>query len=306
MTRWTTFAATFLAIMTLSQPQAKQLAISFDDSPRTANGYLNGPERAHKLLAALKNNGVDQSAFFSVTSRLDSEGRKRLKSYSDAGHIIANHTHTHPDLNKMSLHDYIAEIEQAHKALASYPTFKSWFRFPYLREGDTPEKRDGMRVWFEQNDYLNAYITLNNYDWYIESLFQNAIKNHQQVDFEALEHFYVDTIIEGIDFYDGLANKYLSRSPKHVLLLHENDIAALFVGKLVQKLKKQGWEIIPITAAYDDKIADYHLERTLRYNPGRIGEIALDKGMSKGLWHQTLDEDYLKQQFEQNVLKRSK
>lgn len=285
------------------QVMAKELAITFDDSPRAAKGYLDGPKRARTLIDHLEQHDVEQVAFFSVSQGLDEEGKKRLAAYDAAGHLIANHTHTHPNINESTFAAYKEEFLQADVALKGYKNFKKWFRFPYLREGDTLEKRDGMRHLFKEKGYFNAYITLNNYDWYMEVLFQDAVKQQGvEFNFEAMKDFYVAVIIEGIEYYDQMAIKHIQRSPKHVLLLHEMDISALFIGDLVDALREKGWSIITPEAAYSDPIAQYQTEQVLKFNPGRIGEIARAKGQKKGLWHNTLDEAYLKQRFEAEVL----
>ncbi len=292
-----------LLCCTTSEIQAKEMAITFDDAPRVANGYLTGPERAKRLIESLSQHGIHQVTFFANSKRLDDEGLKRLNTYADAGHFIANHTHDHPDFNKTNLKVYIENFLTAHAQLSSLTNFKKLFRFPYLREGDTQEKRDGMRALIAKHGYFNAYITLNNYDWYIETLFQNAIKQNRLKDHGAVREFYVQQLLSSIEYYDQMAIKYLGRSPKHVLLLHENDVAALFIGDLIDALSAKGWRFISLEEAYSDEIAQYQTQQLLKYNPGRIGEIAKDKGQNKGLWHHSLDETYLKQQFDELVQK---
>lgn len=282
---------------------AKSLAITLDDAPRAATGYFDGPTRAKTLLTELKQHNVPQLAFFAVGSKIDEEGRERLITYANAGHVIAHHSNTHPDFNKASLEDYIADFNQAETALKDLPNYQKWYRFPYLREGDTAKKRDGMRELLQQKGYLNAYITLNNYDWYLENLFQNAIKQGQTVDFEALERLYVSLIMESIEYYDEMAVKHLERSPKHVLLLHEMDITALFLGDLVDELRRKGWSIITPGQAFTDEIVNYEAEKVFKFNPGRIGEIAYKQGQRKGLWHSSLDEKYIEERFESEVIK---
>lgn len=285
---------------------SKQLAISLDDAPRSATGYFDGPSRAERLIQELKQHQVEQVTFFAVTQDLDSEGRARLKQYAEAGHIIANHTHSHPDFNKLSLDEYVEDFLKADEELKNFPNTRKLFRFPYLREGDTVEKRDGMREKLAELGYRNAYITLNNYDWYIENLFQEAIKNGKPVDLDKLGELYVDVLVEGIEYYDQMAIEHLGLSPKHVLLLHEMDITALFIGDLVDALRAKGWDIISIEDAYTDPLASLQTERVLRFNPGRIGEVARDKGQKKGLWHSSLEETYLAERFKQEVLKEMK
>jgi len=284
---------------------SREIAITFDDAPREASGYLTGPDRAQTLIGELEKHKIPEVVFFSNSNALDPEGIERLQTYSRAGHIIANHTHSHPDFNKVSLEDYLEDFLLADSKLSKFEGFKKLFRFPYLREGDVERKRDGMREALTKHGYINAYITLNNYDWYIESLFQNAIKDGVTLDFDRMREFYVQVIMESIEHYDEMAQTHLGRSPKHVLLLHEMDISALFIGALVDELRDRGWKIISAEEAYTDEIAEYQMRESLPYNPGRIGEIARSKGQKNGLWHKTLDEEYLEKRFTREVLEQN-
>lgn len=297
------FALLLLINVSAHSAPDKQIAFTFDDSPRAATGYLDGPTRARMLLAALKAHDVPQVAFFSVSAQLSEEGIARLTAYSDAGHLIANHSHDHPDFNVLSLAQYVANFEEADRALAQFKTMTKLFRFPYLREGNTLEKRDGMRAALAAKGYRNAYVTANTYDWYIENQFQKAISAGVKLDLVRMSHYYVEMMVQSIEAYDEFAVKELGRSPKHVLLLHETDISALFVGDLVTELKRKGWQIISPLAAYEDDIASFQTPEVLAYNPGRIGEIVRSKGQTKGLWPPALKEEYLDQQFDSMVLK---
>jgi len=291
-----------IAVLVSFSALSKELAITFDDSPRAAKGLLTGAERAKRLIDNLHQKQVKQVAFFSVSKHLDEEGTQRLKAYSDAGHLIANHSYDHPDFNQLSLENYSENFLKADKQLKQFSTFTKMYRFPYLREGNTKEKRDGMRSLLKHHGYQNAYITLNNYDWYIENLFQAALAKGVNVDLKRMSKFYVDVLIEAIEYYDSLAIKHLARSPKHVLLLHEMDISALFIGDLIDELRRRDWKIITPEQAYTDDIAQMTTGKVRKYNPGRIGEIALDKGQKKQLWHETLDEAYLTKRFNEQVL----
>ncbi|WP_196139563.1 polysaccharide deacetylase family protein [Aliikangiella sp. G2MR2-5] len=294
-----------LFIYTASPLHSKEIALTFDDSPRFATGYFSGSERAKKLIRTLKQHEVQQVAFFSVSKRLDEEGISRLKMYSDAGHIIANHTHTHSDFNQLSLEEYSQDFEQADLLLRQFDNYRKWFRFPYLREGDTLKKRDGFRRLLKENGFRNAYITLNNYDWYMEGLFQKAIVQGEEISLDKMRDYYIDVLMQSIEHYDQLAVKHLGRSPRHVLLLHEMDISALFIGNLVDELRSNGWKIISPQDAYEDPIAQYQTSNIFKFNPGRIGEIAKDKGQKRQLWHSSLSEEYLKAKFETEVLSKA-
>lgn len=292
-----------IAIVLLSFcSQAKEIAITFDDAPRFARGYLDGPSRAKKLVENLSKANINQAAFFSVSKELNEEGRTRLEIYASAGHLIANHTHSHPDFNSTSFSEYQNDFIQADKRLSKIKHFIKWFRFPYLREGNDFGKRDGMRKTLKETGYINAYITINNYDWYIEDLFQKSLKEGKKIDFEKLKKFYVTVLIEAVEYYDQMAVKLLGRSPKHILLLHETDINALFIADLAKKLRSHDWKIISPKNAYEDEISTYSSSTISSRNPGRIGEIARDRGQTSGLWHETCDEKYLDERFSKEVL----
>lgn len=198
---------------------------------------------------------------------------RRLQSYASAGHIIANHTHSHPDLRETDLTSYLDDIKQAHRLLKHFVNFRPWFRYPFLSEGDTREKRDGVRNALEEMNYQNGYVTVDTYDWYMDWLVQDAINSGKKVYFDKLRKVYIKVLAESIDFYDDLARRVLGRSPKHVLLLHENDLAAMFVKDLVEHLEKNGWTIISAEEAYTDPIADIEPD-TFFLGQGRVAALA--------------------------------
>lgn len=271
------------------------IAITLDDAPRW-DSHFDGDTRTNHILAQLDAVGNPQVAFFVNTERLNATTRPRLERYVAAGHVLANHTHDHPSINTTQTADYIASIRRAHAILEPLDGFEPWFRFPYLREGAGHDSRDRVRIALAELGYVNAYITINTYDWYLEKLFQDAMAAGDAVDLDALRDVYVQVMVDAVRFYDDLAQRTLGRSPKHVLLLHENDLAALFLAYLIRAYRAQGWRIIPPAEAFTDPIAAYQTESLFRHNPGRIGEIAFDRGVAttyEALWHKGCNEDHL-------------
>ena len=81
-----------------------------------------------------------------------------------------------------------------------------------------------------------------------------------------------------------------------MLLLHENDLAALFIGDLVAALRAKGWEIVSADQAYQDPIAGEQ-PKTLLLGQGRVVALAVDRGYTgrKGIWE---DEDEIRAELE--------
>ncbi len=272
--------------------RAGEIALTFDDAPG-GDSYLSGMERTKMLVRKFDSIGVQQTAFFCVTDRLDqASGRTRLMMYSEAGHMIANHTHNHPDLNKVGAGRFFTEIVRADHELDLYPTQTGWFRYPYLHEGRTRQVRDSVRKFLVNNGFSNGYVTVNTFDWYLNKLFQTTVRQGREIDYDLLRDVYVDIIWSGILFYDSLAVRTLGRSPKHVLLLHENDLAALFIDALVERIRTEGWYVIGISEAYADPIAD-EIPDVLMNGQGRVAAIAAERGYKGPLRHESEDTAWL-------------
>ncbi|GAA0472428.1 hypothetical protein GCM10009096_11950 [Parasphingorhabdus litoris] len=286
----------------------KRIAISFDDIPRHTGGFFTPDERAIKLIAALADAGVEQAGFFVTTGNLDKEagqgGEDRIRAYVAAGHVLGNHTKTHPWLWKTAVEDYVAEIDEVEKWLKGRPGYRPWFRFPYLDEGRRDlDKRDAVRKALSERGLINAYITIDNYDWHIDRLASQAAKQGKVMDMDALRDLYVETMIDTSNFYDDIAVQTIGRSPAHVLLLHETDIAALFIDDLVRELIADGWQIITMDEAYKDPIARTEPD-TWFLGSGRVAALAHIKGSTpRELVYERTDEDVLSRLFAERVLK---
>lgn len=281
--RVTMFKNYLLSLLILAAPgSAQEIALTFDDAPTQQSEYQSGIDRTEMLIKKLRAANVSRVAFFVVTSRMDSVGKARLKLYSDAGHIIANHSHSHNRINRIGVENYIGDIFKADLLLNDFPGFKPWFRFPFLDEGGTRPVRDAIRKALADKNYSNGYVTVDNYDWYLDHLFRNAVSEQKQIDFHKLRTIYIEHLWKSIQFYDNIALKTLGRSPRHVLLLHENDLAALFIDDLVKFIRKKGWRIISPVEAYQDAIAKT-IPDVLLNNQGRVAAIAKASGYTSRL-----------------------
>jgi peptidoglycan/xylan/chitin deacetylase (PgdA/CDA1 family) len=274
----------------------REIAITLDDAPREDTAHFDGATRTSKLLATLKRAKVSQIAFFCNPARMDAAGAARIKAYADAGHLIANHSHTHADLHRVGVQAFLADVDAADQVLRRHSNFRPWFRFPYLHEGKTLEVRDALRTELDKRGYLSAYVTVDTYDWHMDRMFQDATAAGKKISFDRLRDAYVDLLSDSIDFYDEVAVKELGRSPRHVLLLHENDLAALYLGDLVKRLRKTGWKIISPEPAFQDPIASVEPD-TLLLGQGRVIALATAKGY-QGPSRRWEDEAKMQQEFE--------
>jgi peptidoglycan/xylan/chitin deacetylase (PgdA/CDA1 family) len=292
-------------LLSISVSSAQEIAITIDDAPRKDTNLFSGTERTQILIENLKKAKVPDVLIFVVTKQINENTISRIKAYEKAGFHLANHSHNHFSANYEDLDNYLEDITVAHKILERFDNFIPFYRYPYLHHGKNRKTRDSIKAHLKNLGYRIGYVTVDNYEWYMDSLLQKALSEGKEVDYEKLKKVYVNSLWETITFYDTIARKTLGRSPKHILLVHENDITALYIGELTEYIRSQGWKIITPQEAYADPIASI-VPDVLYNNQGRVAAIARSQGWErKRLSHESeKSEAYLKALFErQKVFK---
>jgi peptidoglycan/xylan/chitin deacetylase (PgdA/CDA1 family) len=288
----------------VAHPGARTIALSFDDATLPGGPFMSGPQRTRQLVAALDKAGVAEAMFFVTTGNMAREGddgAARIAAYAEAGHALGNHSHSHNHLSQMAASDYIADVDRAIGVLDGFENVLPYYRYPYLDEGRDPGRRDALRAALAERGLHNGYVTVDTWDWMLVGLADEAQQAGTEIDLDDLRDLYVDVIVRSTEFYDAMAQRTLARSPHHVLLLHENDLAALFVGDLVAELERHGFSIIPASEAFRDPIADAEPD-TLYLGQGRIAALAHVAGEPAAtLRSPTENEAYLRSRFEAEV-----
>lgn len=287
----------FCVAVVVSAVSAREIALTFDDAPRADQAFQTGDERGRMLVEALSRVAVEQVMFLVTTGHINKQSRERLLHYQQAGHLLGNHSHTHQHPDRMGVDEYLADIRHAQSILDEFPGVEKFYRYPFLDEGHDETSRNALREGLATLGLNNAYVTIDNYDWYMDHLLQRAVAAGRTINFKLLGQIYVEQMLGSVAFYDRIAQESLGYSPRHVLLLHENDLAALFIDDLVLALRERGWRIISPLVAYEDPIAG-QVPGTLFNGQGRVAALARAKGRTAGeLVHPNEDEDYLRRLF---------
>ena len=299
-------AALILAWSAPGQAQ-KRIALTFDDVPRGPGAFFTPDQRTAKLIAGLKRAGVRQAAFFITPGNLAEPGgrggEQRIAAYASAGHVLANHSFSHTRLSQTPADAYVADITRAEAWLKGKKGRRPWFRFPYLDEGRSDKgRRDAVRASLKAQKLRNGYATIDASDWNIDALATQAVRAGKKIDMAALRDLFVESHVQAANFYDGLARRTLGRSPAHVLLLHETDVAALFVEDLTAALRKDGWEIVTADRAFADPMGQAMPD--VPSAQGTITELlAWEKGLPAPRWYERNDTRLANALFAERVLK---
>lgn len=276
---------------------AREIAFTFDDAPTPDSILMTGQERTQKLINALIAAKVPDALFFVKADYINSDTQKRLEQYAAAGFHLANHSYSHKSASELGTLDYPTDVYKAHLLLKPLNNFLPYHRFPYLHYGKDVAAITSLQQSLTELGYKDGYVTIDNFDWYISSLLTKAAEEKKTIDYDKARKFYVEMLYNSIEFYDAIAQKSLGRSPQHVMLLHENDAAALFVGDLIAHLRAKGWKIISPQQAYQDPIAR-NFPNVVFHKQGRVAAIANSKGVPESeLRHVSENAEYIDKAF---------
>jgi peptidoglycan/xylan/chitin deacetylase (PgdA/CDA1 family) len=234
-----------------------ELAITIDDPHLGESPFLSAEARDEKIRASLRHCNRLQAALFVCGERIDStSGGMLLKAWGSENHLLGNHTYSHWNLNskEVVVSEYIKDVERCHELISYYKGFTPFFRYPYLKGGDTTEKRDAVRYFLNESRYRQGYVSVDASDWCIDARLTKALRRDENTDLRPYRDYYLSHIKEHVIYYDTLANDVLERSIKHTLLIHHNLLNALFLGDLLNHLQSTGCKLINASEAYQDSV----------------------------------------------------
>jgi peptidoglycan-N-acetylglucosamine deacetylase len=234
----------------------REVAFTFDD-PKTQDvaGY-SWQNINERILGALAKHQV-KSVLFVCGMRIDNDsGQPLISAWDRQGHLIGNHSYSHFNLDKVTLSEFEADTLRNEPLIVSYPHFTRLFRYPSFKEGNTAQKRDGMRAFLQAHGYRIGRATIDASDWAISARLETRIKEDPKADLAPYRTFFLQHIWERAQFYDSLAQQVLGVPVRHTLLLHHNPLNALFVDDLIAMFAAKGWRPVDAEYAYRDPVYD--------------------------------------------------
>ena len=201
-----------------------EVAITVDDLPLHGPDFV-GIDRAgiaSRLLAAFRAHGLPPVYGFVNGKRIDEhpESLAVLRLWLAAGNPLGNHTYSHISLNEAAIQDYLADLEKGETVLhALEPDETAWrvFRYPYLFEGDTLEKRDAVRRYLADHRYRVAEVSVDGDDWAWNPPFARCTDCHDIGALAELRRGYVQTHVDELRYMRTVTRLLAGRDVKHVL-----------------------------------------------------------------------------------------
>ena len=255
-----------------------QIAITMDDFALANLSEEAALRRTRAVLRALRSHGDIKAAGFICGSRVDNEiGKKVLSEWNQANHILANHTYSHWYYPNKTVAEFSADILRAEALLKGYSQYRKLFRFPYLKEGDTVERRDQLRSFLKDHGYRMGYVTIDASDWYVDQRLRAKLEKDSNANLASYKKFYLEHIWDRAQYYNELSQKVLNRSVKHTLLIHFNLVNELFLDDLLTMFTQKGWQLINADTAFQDPVFSSQ-PKTLPAGESIIWALAKESG----------------------------
>lgn len=247
--------AFFFLITTLIFSQSK-VSFTFDDGALGNKPNYTFNEWNGLLLKKLKDANIEAMFFVKGSDKATVKGKQLLESWNNDNHKIANHSFNHSNYNskKHTFNKFKNDFIKNDSLLNTYSNYSKFFRFPYLKEGNTQVKVNSVRAFLNNQNYRNGHVTIDASDWYIDQRLVKRLRENPRADISEFRKFYLDHIWERAQFYEKLSIEINGRHIKHTLLLHHNLTAALFINDLIEMFKSKGWKIVSAAEAYKDPV----------------------------------------------------
>jgi peptidoglycan/xylan/chitin deacetylase (PgdA/CDA1 family) len=238
-----------------------KVALTFDDLP--LNGTLPAgtlqSDFARAATDVLRKYRVPPSYGFINARALERnpDGALALSVWVGAGNPVGNHTYSHMDLSKNSVEDFQSDLlrnEPVLELLTKSNGNFAWFRYPYLHEGDSLEKRRAVRAFLKNGGYRIAQTTLDWEDYLWNSAYARCVMKKDPASIAWLHESYLKAAKDFTRFQRENSRTVFGRDINHVMLLHLGSFSAQILPELFALLKSEGFEIVTLEEAQSDPI----------------------------------------------------
>jgi peptidoglycan-N-acetylglucosamine deacetylase len=264
------FAAAFLPA------HSQQIAFTWDDLPAHSS-LPPGETRVEigkKIIAAMQAERMPPAFGFvnGIQTEREPLSAPMLKDWRDAGLPLGNHTWSHMNLNTSSLADWEADVLKNEPLLESYMKDGDWhwLRFPFLAEGDTPEKRLAARAFLRDHGYRIAGVTMSFGDYMYNEPYARCVAKKDSVAVTQLEDAYLKAASDTIDYTRFMSKTLYGRDIPYVLLMHVGALDARMLPRLLKLYRDKGFTFVSLQDAEKDSFYKNDIDLSLDSMPDSL------------------------------------
>jgi len=246
-----------IAVCSSAAVAATPLAITIDDLPWVGRTHLGESrlDATRRLLETLTARQVPATGFVNCDNA--DPGAPMLRAWLDAGLELGNHAATHMSLTANPVSAWLEDVARCDRYLRELiggPV--RYFRYPFLYQGQTPEKRGAAYRGLADMGYTVAHVTADNSEWRLGFAYSDALKEGDDTLREQIRVDYIQHVVESAEHAREVARGKVGRDGAHVLLLHANTLGADHLGAALDALVAAGFALAPLDEVLQDPL--YH------------------------------------------------
>jgi peptidoglycan/xylan/chitin deacetylase (PgdA/CDA1 family) len=256
-------------VLRAAEAPARPLLVSVDDLPIGGGGRHPDPAERRTitegLLTALARHHIRAVGLVIGGNVKDSSDEGLLDLWLKAGHELGNHSYRHLSYTATDTPTYVADVEKARAALTTLLAVHGqrlrFFRYPFLREGDTEDKLDAMRDYLERSGQRNLPVTIDFEDWSFDEPWTNAARAGDRAAQELVAADYLAAARLAVRHDESEGDRLFGRPLAQILLLHATAVSAAQWDRLFAALEASGHRF----ATADEVLADPVFAEPARY-----------------------------------------
>ena len=245
------------------QGPARRVAITIDDGPVV--GQMQDLESFQRISTGLINSLQEEKVpamIFINERQINVHGQRDgraavLTQWLDAGFDLANHTYSHPSLNRVPLWQFQDDVVRGDvivRALLQERGKKLvWFRYPFLHSGTTPEVHQGILDFLEQRGYRVAPVTVDYADYNFAGVYTRLLRAGDQEVADRVKQAYLDQVDVGFAHAETVSKDLYGYELPQILLIHCNELNSISLRDSIARIRKRGYTFITLDEAMTDK-----------------------------------------------------
>lgn len=249
-------ALVLLAALAATAPatdRQRPVLVTVDDLPLASRAIHPDPaERlriVRRLLRLLEAHHIRAVGLVHAQAVVDASDREILTRWLEAGHELGTHGYAHLDYTATGVDAYLADLERGRRVVAELLEARGrtlrWFRFPYLREGDTAEKLLAARGWLDEHGLRNLPVTIETQDWAFEEPWVAAERGRDRKAAARVVAEAQASLITSVRHQEHEGDRLGGRALPQVLLLHANALGTRTWDPLFTGLEETGHRFAP-------------------------------------------------------------
>ena len=249
-----------ISLLFVNEASAMEVAITIDDIPgngtvpssttrlKIEEKILNVLEKHHikGVYAMMNGKGITE----------DKNGWLILKNWVDRGQLLGSHTYSHLDFVKTNANDYILDIKKNEPYLIKLmgDSDYKYFRYPYLSEGDTQEKRDAVRKYLFDNQYKIAHVTVDFFEYEWNEPYVRCLNKNDKKSLKWIKDNYIQQSLNALTIAHSLSIMLFENDIKNIFILHINAFTAEMLDRLLTEYERHNVSFISLSEALTDDV----------------------------------------------------